>query len=283
MELIHKIEGVRTLLDARRAQGQIIGLVPTMGALHAGHQSLIRAAADATDVVMTTIFVNPLQFSPDEDLDAYPRNLDRDCTLAEQSGADVVFAPSVAEMYPTPILTTVSPGGPLSTTLEAQTRPSHFDGVATVVAKLLNIAGRCQAFFGEKDYQQLQIVTRMVSDLDMPVDIVGCPTVREPDGLALSSRNGYLSPAERAAAPVLHRALSAGVQAITDGERDAATVRGIMEDLIAEEPLGSLDYAAVVNARTLEVPDPLAGELRLLTAVRFGSTRLLDNMAASVR
>lgn len=282
MEVIHEIAEVRTRLDPCRARGDVVGLVPTMGALHAGHQSLIRAAAESTDVVMTTIFVNPLQFAPDEDLDAYPRNLERDCALAEEQGAHVIFAPSVSEMYPEPIESTVSVGGHVSTTLEALSRPSHFDGVSTVVTKLFNIAGPCRAFFGEKDYQQLQIVTRMVSDLNMPVEVVPCPTVREADGLAMSSRNVYLDSAQRQAATVLSRALRAGIAAVADGVRDAGAVRELIEQMIHGEPLAALEYAAIVDARTLEIPDPLAGDLRLLTAVRFGDTRLIDNLGTSV-
>jgi pantoate--beta-alanine ligase len=251
-----------------------------MGALHAGHASLVERAAAERDLVAVTIFVNPLQFAPHEDLDRYPRTLDADVALVAASGGTVVFAPSVAEMYPRPIATTVSVRDGAAV-LEGASRPGHFDGVTTVVAKLFAIAGPCRAYFGEKDWQQLALVTRMAEDLSLPVEVVPCPTVREPDGLARSSRNAYLSAEERAAAPVVHRALRAGADAVAAGERSAAAVRAAMRAVLDAEPLATLDYAEVVDAATLEVVDPLAGELRLLAAVRFGSARLIDNVGAS--
>src|SRR5205823_4752076 len=190
-----------------RAQGQRVGLVPTMGYLHAGHASLIEAAARDNDVVAVTVFVNPLQFGPTEDLAAYPRDLERDTKLAEQAGASVVFAPSVEEMYPTGEPLTTVAVRQVSEPLEGRFRPTHFAGVATVVAKLFALAGPCRAYFGEKDYQQLAVIRRMSADLSFPVEVVGCPTVRDPDGLAKSSRNAYLTTEERAVAPTLHRAL----------------------------------------------------------------------------
>jgi pantoate--beta-alanine ligase len=275
------IAEVRAHLDGRRAAGATIGFVPTMGYLHDGHASLMRAARADHDVVVTSIFVNPLQFAADEDLDAYPRDLSGDTELAEANGCDLLFAPSTAEMYPAPVLTTVSVRE-VSAPLEGRARPTHFDGVATVVAKLFSIVGPCTAYFGEKDFQQLAVVRRMASDLSMPVAVVGCPTVREPDGLAMSSRNAYLSAEERAAAPVLYRALQAGVAAIGRGVVDPAEVRAEMTALIAGEPLAQLDYAEVVDAATFEVPDPLRGTLRLLVAARFGGARLIDNVGATV-
>jgi pantoate--beta-alanine ligase len=275
------IAEVRAHLDGRRAAGATIGFVPTMGYLHDGHASLMRAARADHDVVVTSIFVNPLQFAADEDLDAYPRDLSGDTELAEANGCDLLFAPSTAEMYPAPVLTTVSVRE-VSAPLEGRARPTHFDGVATVVAKLFSIVGPCTAYFGEKDFQQLAVVRRMASDLSMPVAVVGCPTVREPDGLAMSSRNAYLRAEQRAAAPVLYRALQAGVAAIGRGVVDPAEVRAEMTALIAGEPLAQLDYAEVVDAATFEVPDPLRGTLRLLVAARFGGARLIDNVGATV-
>lgn len=274
---IAAIAELRAHLDAERAAGRTVGFVPTMGYLHAGHASLMDAARADTDVVVTSIFVNPLQFAPNEDLDAYPRDLSGDTALAAEHGVDVLFVPTTSEMYPAPIRTTVSVDG-VSQGFEGRTRPTHFDGVATVVTKLFSIVGPCQAYFGEKDFQQLAVVRQLVADLSMPVTVVGCPTVREADGLAMSSRNAYLTAEERAAAPVLHQALQTGKAAIEGGERDPDAVVAAMEAVVAAEPLAELDYAAVVDAATFEVPHPLSGTLRLLAAARFGKARLLDNL-----
>jgi pantoate--beta-alanine ligase len=278
---LRTIPELRARLDADRSDGLRVGLVPTMGFLHEGHASLIARAAAECDTVVTTVFVNPLQFGAGEDLASYPRDLDRDTALAEASGAHLVFAPGVEEMYPTPVLTTVSVAE-VTATMEGASRPTHFAGVATVVAKLFNLAGPCRAYFGEKDYQQLVVVRRMAADLSFPVEVVGCATVREPDGLAKSSRNVYLTPAEREAAPVLQRALQAGAAAIAAGETSTAAVTGIVAALVDAEPLATLDYAAVVDAATLAPVDPLRGEVRLLAAARFGKARLLDNVGATV-
>lgn len=280
MEVVTTAAALRTALDAVRHDGGIVGLVPTMGYLHDGHVSLMDAAVADNDVTATTIFVNPLQFAPTEDLAAYPRDLAGDTARCEAAGVGVLFTPSVEEMYPVPIQTTVSVAG-ITETMEGASRPSHFAGVATVVAKLFALAGPCRAYFGEKDFQQLAVVRTMARDLSFPVEVVGCPTVREPDGLAMSSRNAYLTPEERAAAPVLHRALQAGADAVRAGERDPAVVRGLLAGMVDAEPLAELDYAAVVDAATLEVVDPLVGEVRLLTAARFGRARLLDNVGVT--
>ena len=280
MKTVDTIADLRSVLDAERAAGRSVGFVPTMGYLHDGHASLIRRAREESDVVVVSLFVNPLQFGEGEDLDAYPRDLDRDTRLAESSGADVLFAPAVGEMYPRPVLTTVSVAE-VSAPLEGAARPTHFDGVATVVAKLFSIVGPCSAYFGEKDFQQVAVVRRMVSDLSMPVRVVACPTVRERDGLAMSSRNAYLTPEERAAAPVVHRALKAGAALILSGERDPAAVRSLMAQIIEAEPLAQLDYAEVVGADSFTVPDPLTGNLRLLAAVRLGRARLIDNVGVT--
>ncbi len=274
------IAALRARLDAERASGRTVGFVPTMGYLHAGHASLMARARGETDVVIVSIFVNPLQFAPSEDLAAYPRDLAADTALAEAEGVDVLFVPTETEMYPDGVVRTNVSVAQVSAGLEASTRPTHFDGVATVVAKLLAIVGTCRAYFGEKDFQQTAVVRRMVRDLSFPVEVVACPTLRDPDGLALSSRNIYLLPAERAAAPVLHAALLAGRMAIDSGEVNPAKVRALVADLINAEPLAHLDYAEVVDAETLQAVDPLVGELRLLAAARFGKARLIDNIAA---
>jgi pantoate--beta-alanine ligase len=253
-----------------------------MGSLHAGHLSLMKRSVAERDVTLVSVFVNPLQFGPSEDFAAYPRDLDRDVNLAADVGAGLVFAPSTEEMYPRPVVTRVVVDE-ISEPLEGAARPGHFDGVATVVAKLFSIVGPCHAYFGEKDYQQLQVVTRMASDLSLSVVVVPCPTVREPDGLALSSRNAYLTPEERAAAPVLQRALRAGADAIEGrGMRDPADVRRLMTEMIEAEPLAGLEYVEVVSASTLRPVDPLVGTLRLVTAARFGRARLIDNVGATV-
>ena len=281
MKTVRTIGGLRSLLDSERATGRTVGLVPTMGYLHDGHLSLMRHARAETDVLVASIFVNPLQFGADEDLDAYPRDLDRDGRLAGAAGVDVLFVPGVDEMYPTPVLTTVAVAQ-VSEPLEGTARPHHFAGVATVVAKLFAIAGPCRAYFGEKDFQQLAVVRRMARDLSFPVEVVGCPTVRDVDGLALSSRNSYLTAEEREAAPVVYRALRAGAAAILAGERDPAAVRTLMSQIIEAEPLAKLDYAELVDADSFRVPDPLTGNLRLLAAVRFGRARLIDNVGVTV-
>jgi pantoate--beta-alanine ligase len=278
---ITTIADLRTRLDAARAGSQRVGFVPTMGYLHAGHASLMAAAGADTDVVVASIFVNPLQFAPTEDLDAYPRDLEGDAALAEREGVDLLFVPSGEEMYPEGLVRTSISVAEVSEPLEGRSRPTHFSGVATVVAKLFAIVGPCRAYFGEKDFQQVAVIRQMVRDLSIPVDVVACPTLREEDGLAMSSRNAYLTPEERAAAPVVHAALQVGRADIDAGERDPAKVRALMADLIAAEPLAQLDYAEVVDARTLQVVDPLQGELRLLIAARFGRARLIDNIAAS--
>jgi pantoate--beta-alanine ligase len=278
---IDTISELRSVLDRERAGGRPVGFVPTMGYLHDGHVSLMRAARAADDIVVASVFVNPLQFAADEDLDDYPRDLERDAELAQGAGVDLLFVPSVQEMYPEPVRTTVSVEG-VSEGLEGTSRPTHFAGVATVVAKLFSIVGPCQAYFGEKDFQQLAVVRRLVSDLSMPVTVVGCETVREDDGLAMSSRNAYLDDPQRAAAPVVFRALHAGVAAVLAGETDPAEIRALMARIVAAEPAAELDYAEIVDAASLTVPDRLAGDLRLLAAVRFGSTRLIDNVGVTV-
>ena len=281
MKLLHRVAELSEALDAERRKGRTVGLVPTMGALHAGHVSLVARAAAENDVVGVTIFVNPLQFAPGEDLDRYPRTLDADCVLVDEAGADYVLAPSVEEMYgPGGSRTTVSVADEMTQVLEGASRPTHFDGVTTVVAKLFAMAGSCRAYFGEKDFQQLAVVRRMAFDLSFPVEIVACPTVRDDDGLALSSRNQYLNGEERDAAPVLHRALRTAAAAVEAGERDPAVVSALMAELVAASPLFELDYAVAVDPGTLGVPERLDGDTRLLIAARLrsGSARLIDNL-----
>ena len=280
--LVPTIAELRSTLDAARAAGQSVGFVPTMGYLHAGHGSLIEAARRSNDLVVVSIFVNPLQFAADEDLSDYPRDLDHDRALAGAAGADLIFNPSVDEMYPNgAVLTTVSVDA-LAGRWEGATRPTHFAGVATVVSKLFSIVGPCSAYFGEKDFQQLAIIRRMVGDLSMPINVVGCPIVREADGLAMSSRNSYLDPNQRAAAPVLRRALDHGLELIAAGERSPAVVANTMAAMVAAEPLATLDYAAAVDAATLLEPDELRGEIRLIIAAQVGRPRLLDNTGATL-
>ena len=284
IEVVTTIADVRERHDSTRSWGGVIGLVPTMGYLHAGHASLMTAARNRCDLVTASLFVNPLQFGPSEDLSTYPRDFDRDVALAEAAGVDVLFAPSVEEMYPRGRpLTSVSVDH-LDQRWEGAARPGHFAGVATVVAKLFAIAGPCRAYFGLKDYQQLQVVRRMAADLDLPVDVVGCPIVREPDGLALSSRNVYLDEAERKAARCLRGALEAAQSAVQTGARSADALDRVMADEVGTEPLAGLDYAAVVDAGTLErAPASLEpGEYRLLIAARVGKPRLIDNDALVV-
>jgi pantoate--beta-alanine ligase len=279
MKTVHTITEARQLLDDARASGQRVGLVPTMGFLHGGHASLMRAAASACDVVISTIFVNPLQFAEGEDLEDYPRDLARDQAICAEAGVTLLLVPSVEEMYPTPIVTEVAVP-PLAKVLDGISRPTHFGGVATVVSKLFNIAGPCHAYFGEKDWQQLQIVTRMALDLSAPVTVVGCPIVREPDGLAMSSRNVYLTGEYRSAATVLSRALRCGVDLVASGQTDAADVVRAMEGLFHAEPLADLDYAAAVDASTLQPVDQISHNVRLLVAAQLGPARLIDNTDA---
>jgi len=259
---------------ALRAAGRKIALVPTMGALHDGHRELIRHARRVPGAVVpvVSIFVNPLQFGAGEDLDRYPRPLEADLEVCREEGVELVFLPGVPDMYPEGADTTVTPGS-LGDRLEGAVRPGHFGGVLTVVAKLFHIVGPDVAFFGEKDYQQLVLVKKMVRDLDFPLSVVGVPTVREPDGLALSSRNAYLSPDDRQRAPVLHRALTAGAAASARGPRAVLqTARAVL----AEEPDVSVDYLKLTDPDL--GPDPQTGRARLLVAARVGDTRLIDNV-----
>jgi len=276
-----RIADVRAACDASRREHQRVGFVPTMGAFHAGHRSLMRVARDDCDLVVVSLFVNPTQFGPNEDLSAYPRDPDGDAAVVAAEGADILFVPSVEEMYPEPGRTTVHVSG-LTDRLCGTRRPGHFDGVTTVVAKLFSIIGPCRAYFGRKDAQQLAVVRRMTSDLDLPVEVVGCPLVREPDGLAMSSRNAYLTDAERSAATVLSRALRDVAECVRHGERTADTVRRVLVEAVASEPLVELDYAEVVDSSSLEPLEELRGEVLVAVAANVGQARLIDNCAIAI-
>jgi pantoate--beta-alanine ligase len=277
LEIVHTVEWIKQATRQARAEGRIIGFVPTMGALHAGHLSLVQAARREASPVVVSIFVNPKQFSPREDLAQYPRPIEEDQAQLERLGVDFLFLPSVEEMYPRGFCTTVNVEG-LGDRLEGRFRPGHFRGVTTVVLKLLEIVAPQFVYFGRKDAQQLRIIRQMANDLALDAEIVSCPIVREPDGLALSSRNAYLAPAERQAATVLHRALAAARHAIAAGEHDALRLVQVMRVVLAAEPLAALDYADIVDADSFESVTRLRGTCLALLAVRIGGTRLIDNM-----
>ena len=277
MKIVHTKQDVRDAVAAARAEGKSIGLVPTMGALHEGHLSLVRTAAEQSDFVVVSIFVNPTQFGPGEDLDRYPRDLEGDAAKLRPLGVSVVFAPTPAEMYAEDACTVVSVHK-LTEGLCGAYRPGHFDGVTTVVSKLFNIVQPDRAFFGRKDYQQFVVIRRMARDLDMAVEVIGLPTVREEDGLALSSRNAYLSPEQRAAAPKLYQALQAGADATRDGATGAEVER-VVRDALAREPLFDVQYVQAVDPNTLEPLGDETGPMVIAAAAYLGDTRLIDNVA----
>jgi pantoate--beta-alanine ligase len=279
VELIDTVPRVRQEVEAARSRGRRIGLVPTMGALHEGHLHLIARCRDEVDLVIVSIFVNPMQFGPGEDFDRYPRMIDDDLRQCDQAGGDLVFAPTVATIYPNGPQSTFVEVERLSHVLEGSTRPGHFRGVATVVLKLLEIVRPDQVVFGQKDFQQQLLIRRMVDDLHVPISIRTCPTIREPDGLALSSRNRYLNPLERRAAVVLHRGLERAKRAFADGERRGDRIRQILRETIESEELVRMDYAEVTDANTLVPLDDLEAGRRAvaLVAARVGTTRLIDN------
>ena len=281
--VVHEKAALRNALDRARAGGLTVGLVPTMGALHDGHASLIRRAAAECDVVAVTVFVNPLQFDRADDLAAYPRSLDDDVVAATAAGASLVFAPTTEEVYGFggAATTRVHVEG-LADRLEGAARPGHFDGVATVCTKLFGVAGPCRAYFGEKDFQQVVVVRRLVHDLDLPVEVVPCPTVRDADGLALSSRNALLTPEERAVAPMLHRGLRAGADLVAAGERAPEAVAAAVRGEISREPRWRLDRVDVVDADDLEPPGPATTSLRILAAAFLGRARLIDNVGVDL-
>jgi pantoate--beta-alanine ligase len=278
VELTGSAARFREACEAARRAGASLGFVPTMGALHEGHASLVRRARKECGFVALSVFVNPLQFGPGEDFASYPRPFERDREVAAGLGVDLLFAPSEGELYPRGRPEVTVDPGPLGDRLEGRSRPGHFRGVLTVVAKLFALSGPCRAYFGEKDAQQLELVRRMVRDLDLPVEVVACPTVREPDGLAVSSRNAYLTPEERRAAPILFEALSEAATLVRRGERRADVLRAHMARTVASEPLARLDYVAVVDEATWEEVGTVAGPCRALVAARFGRARLIDNL-----
>jgi pantoate--beta-alanine ligase len=282
VNLVATIAELRGACDDARRAGRSVGLVPTMGYFHEGHRSLMRAARSATDLVVVTLFVNPTQFGPGEDLSRYPRDLDADAAAAEAERVDVLFVPPVDEMYPDgPPLTRVHVER-LTEGLCGASRPEHFDGVTTVVAKLFSIVGPCTAFFGRKDFQQLAVIGQMTRDLDLPVVVQGCALVRETDGVAMSSRNAYLDPSERTAARALSAALRAAADAVIAGERHAAVLEALVRERVAMEPKVVLEYAEVRDARTLEPRAAIDGDVVLAVAAAVGRARLIDNVVLSI-
>ena len=276
MKVVKTIDEVRELVKAWKAEGLRVGLVPTMGFLHEGHQSLIIKAVEENDRVVVSDFVNPTQFGPKEDLASYPRDIERDAKLCEEAGADLIFHPEPEEMYATDYCTFVDMDG-LTKGLCGKTRPTHFRGVCSVVAKLFNIVAPDSAYFGQKDAQQLAVIRRMVRDLNFDIRIVACPIVREEDGLAKSSRNTYLNAEERVAAVVLSRALNKGKALIESGEQSAAKVKDIIMEELCKEPLARVDYVEVVDADSIESIKELKGNVLVAIAVYIGKTRLIDN------
>ncbi len=276
MEIIQTIHEMQRFADEARGQGKIIGLVPTMGYLHEGHLSLVRRAREESDVVVVSIFINPTQFGPGEDLSSYPRDFESDRFLLERENADVIFAPSVEEMYHGPSLTHVYIHR-LTEILCGADRPGHFDGVSLVVAKLFNITKPHKAFFGAKDFQQQAVIRRMVRDLNFDVEIVTCPIVREPDGIAMSSRNTYLSSDERRRALVLNHSLEEAERLVKAGEGNAAVILNKMREMISHRNPDRIDYVSAVDPDTLEPIEHIQGPVLFALAVRFGKARLIDN------
>lgn len=272
---------VKEVIKEWKKQGYSIGLVPTMGYLHEGHGSLIKKAVEDNDKVMVSVFVNPIQFGPNEDLETYPRDFDADLKMIKSLGADMVFHPEPSDMYASDFSTTISVAG-VSENLCGAKRPGHFNGVCTVVTKLFNLSEADRAYFGQKDAQQLAVVRRMVRDLNVNIEIVGCPIIREDDGLAKSSRNTYLSPEERQAATVLNKALIAGKQMVEEGEKSALAVKTRIEDIISKEPHAKIDYVEITDWNSIEPVDIIDGSILCAIAVYIGNTRLIDNFIYEV-
>ena len=277
VEIVETLKEMYAKTDSLRGSGSVIGFVPTMGALHEGHLSLIRGARKECGTVVVSIFVNPTQFAPTEDYKVYPKDFQSDSVRAEEAGADIIFHPSVEEMYPFPSQTLVEIDS-LSEVMCGKSRPGHFQAVATVVSKLFNITKPHRAYFGEKDYQQLMVVKRMVFDLNMDIVVVGMPTIREPDGLALSSRNVYLSPEERRSATILYRSMKEARKKMASGEKDAGTILEMVKDMIESTPHTVIDYAVIVDPATLRDIKEIVGPARMALAVKMGKARLIDNM-----
>ncbi len=278
MIIINTIYELQQYLNKARANGKIVGLVPTMGYFHEGHLSLMKKAVEQCDVVVTSVFVNPLQFGPQEDFASYPRDLERDAKLAEGVGVDVIFAPTAEEMYPTGFNTRVVVGESITGKLCGRSRPGHFTGVATVVTKLINIVRPDRAYFGQKDAQQVVVIERMVRDLHLGPQIITVPIVREADGLAMSSRNVYLNKEERKAATILYKSLKLAEGKVQQGERDAKAIRKLVTDKINSEPLAELDYVELYSLPDLKDIAVLEGRVLLAVAAKFGRARLIDNI-----
>ena len=276
MNIATTVEQAKQTVRQWKAEGLTVGLVPTMGYLHEGHESLIKRAVAECDRVMVSVFLNPIQFAPNEDLATYPRDFAADTVLIENAGADLVFHPEPSELYAPDACTFVNVEG-ITSELCGKTRPTHFRGVCTVVSKLMNISQADRAYFGQKDAQQLAVVRRMVRDLNMNVEVIGCPIVREEDGLAKSSRNTYLSPAEREAALVLSRAVREGQRLMKEGERDAKAILGAMRAIIEAEPLARIDYVEMVSWNGIKPVDVATSSVLVAMAVYIGKTRLIDN------
>lgn len=279
MKLVKTVAELRENIAAAKQAGLTIGLVPTMGALHEGHASLISAANKENDFVVVSVFVNPTQFGPNEDLDAYPRTLEADCKLAEAMGANIVFAPSAKEMYPSADMTWIEVTGDVTKVLCGRSRPIHFRGVTTVVSKLFNLAQPTRAYFGQKDAQQVEVLQRMVKDLFFDLELRIMPIVREADGLAKSSRNTYLSAEEHQAALVLSRSLKAAQESFNNGERSVQAITEMVTGMIKAEPMSNIDYVEIYRLPELQVTgETLSGRNLLAVAVKFGTTRLIDNI-----
>jgi pantoate--beta-alanine ligase len=281
LETVRLTDELRYWVESWRLENRTVGFVPTMGALHEGHLSLVRRASDLADRVVVSIFVNPTQFGPGEDLERYPRDEERDSELLQESGCHLLFLPEPSTIYPAGHSTLVEVES-LADRLEGEFRPGHLRGVATVVTKLLNLVRPDLAVFGQKDAQQLAVVRRLVRDLHLPVEIVGHPTIREPDGLAMSSRNAYLSAEERAAAAAIYRALSSARERIEQGERSADTIRRVLSQVLEQEPLIDVDYAEVVDGQSFEPIRTIRGSIVMPVAVRIGNTRLIDNLVLEI-
>ena len=275
--IIETVKELREYLAGQRAAGKTVGFVPTMGFLHEGHLSLIREAKAENDVVVVSDFVNPTQFGPNEDFESYPRNIEQDTELALSAGADVIFYPSVSEMYPPGSSTYVEVEGNITRVLCGASRPTHFRGVTTVVNKLFNIVEPNKAYFGQKDAQQVAVLTKMVKDLHMDIELIICPIVREPDGLAMSSRNTYLSAEERKQAVILNQALKKAKNAFANGEKDVVKLTEIITDKINEMPLAVIDYVSILDFPSLKPIITIEKDALAAVAVKFGKTRLIDN------
>ncbi len=276
MKIVKTVHEVRDLVKSWKKNDESVGFVPTMGFLHEGHLSLIKASKEANKKTVVSIFVNPIQFGPKEDLSSYPRDLNRDAALCEALGVDLIFAPEDKEMYFDDFSTRVMVDG-LTEGLCGASRPGHFQGVCTVVSKLFNIVAPDRAYFGEKDAQQLAVIKKMVEDLNFPIEIIGCPIVREADGLAKSSRNTYLNPKERAAALVLSKSLKLAENTLKGGESSSQVISSLIAKNIQAEPLASIDYISIVDSKTLKPIDSITGPVLIALAVYMGKTRLIDN------